>query len=386
MALLSGKQLSEELRQTCEAVERRLWIASPFIGGWANVRRVLGKSWWNRKIDVRLLTDESTGPNGITLSRFAQQGLIYHLLGLHAKIYIIDDKVLLTSANLTGKAFSSRYEVGVFLSGVEAESAIALFVSWVSPEIGRDFDFKTLERLSKRNHRQPDDDPLADLPQLWELPPDPGDFGGDNRFLDYSRFLHFYATLAAEYLTVQRIWPTLPANFEVDGFIESLYHKLKLSTEYSTKAPRKLSRADRQSEIRKLAHRFKDRAEIDRDDGQWRADHSAIVQELLSKDKIEKLTRAGIEQVLIQLNCMSNDRRRPAMFLKRNTTAVVRDAWTHLLYDSAPVQDRMSRCAERLSHFKESGIQELLGFYDPTTYPLRTKPVNAGLRFFGFDI
>lgn len=370
-------------------MERRLWIASPYIGGWTSVRRILGKSWWNREIDVRLLTDESTSPNGVTLLRFAQCGLIYHLLGLHAKIYIIDDRVLLTSANLTGKAFTCRHEVGVFLAGTEAKSAIALFESWVLPGLGRDFDFATLHRLSMRNHRQADEDSMRNLPELWALPPDPGDFGDgmhSQRFIDYPRFLNFYAILAAEYVTVQRIWPMLPLNFEVDGFLEFLDHKLKVSTAYSTAAQRKLSQAERQREISRLAPQFKEWSESDLGDGQWRADHSAIVQELLSRDRIDKLTSSAIERVLIQLNCMSNDRRRPAMFLKRNTASVVRDAWTHLLYDSAPLPERMSRCAERLSYFKESGIQELLGFHDPMKYPLRTKPVNAGLRFFGFDI
>jgi hypothetical protein len=81
-----------------------------------------------------------------------------------------------------------------------------------------------------------------------------------------------------------------------------------------------------------------------------------------------------------------NDARLPTMFVKRNTPSSIRKAWTNLLYGTGPLTERMSICAENLSHFKKSSIQELLGFYDPSTYPLRNKPVNAGLRFLGFDI
>lgn len=117
MNVHSGKHLSTELRKACDSVEHRLWIASPYIGAWKSVRRILGKSWWDKEVDVKLLSDEEANPNGDTLRRFAQRGLIYHLRGLHAKIYIIDNKVLLTSANLTRTAFSCRYESGIFLAG-----------------------------------------------------------------------------------------------------------------------------------------------------------------------------------------------------------------------------------------------------------------------------
>jgi hypothetical protein len=388
MSVLSGKYLSDKLRKTCEGVKHRLWIASPYIGGWASVRRVLGKSWWNREIDVKLLTDETTSPNGDTLRRFAQKGLIYHLSGLHAKLYIIDETVLLTSANLTGTAFSCRYEVGILLTGRQAESAIKLFESWIAPAKASSFDFATLDRLSRQNRGHAGEDSAGQLPELSSLPPDPGDFGGSkwsSLFLDYESFRDFYRTLASEYAAVQRIWPKLPTNFEVDGFLDFLSRIAGVSKPYSKKEPRKLDQGQRRDAIRTLAKQFQRWAESNNEDGQWRTEHSKIVQDILSLKKIRHLNTAGIRQVLMGLNCMSNDPRRPAMFLKKNTTQAVKEAWTGLLYGTRPLPDRMSACADSLFQFKKSGIQELLGFYDPMTYPLRNKPVNAGLRFFGFD-
>jgi hypothetical protein len=51
-----------------------------------------------------------------TIDVMNSHGKIKHLLGLHAKLYIIDDHALVTSANLTDTAFARRHEVGVFLS------------------------------------------------------------------------------------------------------------------------------------------------------------------------------------------------------------------------------------------------------------------------------
>jgi hypothetical protein len=57
-----------------------------------------------------------------------------------------------------------------------------------------------------------------------------------------------------------------------------------------------------------------------------------------------------------------------------------------LLYGTQPDTERMSLCASRLFGFKKSSVQELLGFFAPKDYPLRNATVNAGLRFFGFDV
>jgi phosphatidylserine/phosphatidylglycerophosphate/cardiolipin synthase-like enzyme len=56
--------------------------------------------------------------------------MIKKLRGLHGKLYIVDDRVLPTSANLTFAAFAQRAEAGVVLQGSTAQSAIALFEEW----------------------------------------------------------------------------------------------------------------------------------------------------------------------------------------------------------------------------------------------------------------
>lgn len=120
MKILTGQGLVNELRKHADAVCRKIWIASPYIGSWAAVQRVLGMNWCRPGIKVRLLTDVSGNGGYVdseTLRYFQQQGEVKQLDGLHAKVYILDDTVLVTSANLTGRAFQQRHEVGILVSG-----------------------------------------------------------------------------------------------------------------------------------------------------------------------------------------------------------------------------------------------------------------------------
>jgi hypothetical protein len=392
--VLSGKTLSMQLRTACDGVKRRVWIASPYVGNWRAIRTLLGRSWWDKSdIDVRLLTDTEEGSlNGDTLKRLAQKGPIHHLRGLHAKLYIVDDNVLLTSANLTCTAFTKRYEAGVLLTGAAAQSAITLYVKWWEPPLSRPVESSELSRIWRRRGSQPGEDTGKKLPTLFLLPGDPGDFGDHKYtdiFLDYPHFLRCYATLAKEYTAVQRIWPTVPRNFEVDGFLDYLFHWHRgcPSRAYETLAPRQLSASSRRSEIKKLAAAFRSWASAGADDGQWRKDRSAFVRQVLSPKRIGRLTRKNIRGVAGRLNCMHDSRMRDRFLdYPTNTTAAVRVAWKELLYGTAPLTERMSLCAGRLFGFKRSCVQELLGFFEPDRYPLRNANVNAGLRFFGFDV
>ena len=133
MKTLTGQDLASELRGLCDGISRRLWIACPFVGDWSAVRRVLGIRWIEHgEISVRLITDDSVPAcvNAETVQEFMDRGIVRLLKGLHAKVYIGDDQVLLSSANLTKTAFSKRHEVGVLLDESEAQDVIALFQYW----------------------------------------------------------------------------------------------------------------------------------------------------------------------------------------------------------------------------------------------------------------
>src|SRR5580700_954923 len=115
MKIATGAELSHELRKQAKNVRRRLWLASPFVGGWFATKCLIDIRWQsNSDVDVRLLTDvENKGwLNPHTIREIAGRGDIKHIHGLHAKVFIIDDRALITSANLTRTAFEQRTEIG----------------------------------------------------------------------------------------------------------------------------------------------------------------------------------------------------------------------------------------------------------------------------------
>ena len=147
----------------------------PYIGGLPSVRRILGKRWLDNSLSVRLLTDirEFNRFNSETISVFSQLGEIRHLPGLHAKIFIIDDTCLLTSANLTNTAFTRRHEIGMFLEGPRSSKAISIFNTWwrTSPPASP----SALKKFRKKKFISSEEtDNFGGLPHHWNLPDDPG--------------------------------------------------------------------------------------------------------------------------------------------------------------------------------------------------------------------
>lgn len=115
--ILHTQSLVNTLRAHCDNAQKRIWIASPFIGSIKDIYKILGGSWKRSSIDFRVLYDTEEGfIMKDTFAEFLKAKVnVKSLRSLHAKIYIVDDWCLITSANLTGTAFSRRYEVGTEL-------------------------------------------------------------------------------------------------------------------------------------------------------------------------------------------------------------------------------------------------------------------------------
>ena len=383
--VLSGKALADALRRLCDAVQRRLWVASPYIGRIDAIRRVLGRGWWDRlpKDAVRILTDaDERNINVAAINTFRAKGPVKHLRGLHAKLYIIDDDVLLTSANLTKTAFSCRYEIGIILSGPAAQDAIAEYEKWW--DAATDVSTKQLDRIAAKRGKNVGEDAIPGLAHLYDLPADPGDITIQPMFADYEPFRTAYRQLSAEYAKFGRAWPNVPLFLEVDAFLDYLFHHNgKPSHPYTKKQPRRLSPTEQRSEIATHARAFQKWA--DPAEANDRLQRATALQSLVNQKRIGSLTTSDIRSVLSILNCM-HDERVKRRVLENNDYRTIRDAWKDLLYGSAQLPERMSSCAARLFGFKRSGVQELLGWYDSTEYPIRNANTNAGMRFLGYDV
>ena len=130
MKLLTEQQQIDILRNRCDKVQKRIWISSPYIGSLKDIQKIIGGKWLLPSVDCRILTDVDSGfIRDDTFDEFVSNNKeVRSLDSLHAKIYIIDDWCLVTSANLTGTAFLCRYEMGIATNDIsEIEKT---FVRW----------------------------------------------------------------------------------------------------------------------------------------------------------------------------------------------------------------------------------------------------------------
>ena len=166
LTALTGQRLVDRLHSAVGLAKQRLWIASPYVGAWKDVIKILGATW--EKLDVPLLVDKESGfLSRDTMEKFAAHRPIRSLSGLHAKIYVIDDTVLSTSANLTGCAFRKRHEVGFLVDGPAGQPFISLYENFwdkVSKSLFEDIP------APKRGFGATDEPHGTDLPDLWALP------------------------------------------------------------------------------------------------------------------------------------------------------------------------------------------------------------------------
>jgi hypothetical protein len=387
----------------CDNVKTRLWIASPFIGEWKQIIKILGRKWIDDKnIEFKLITDLNNGGflNPLSMRHFHKRGEIKSLTGLHAKVYIADDSALITSANLTGTAFSKRYEIGMFVPSDEVKTLQKLYEKWWFDEtISSIVTAKDIEVLSKKRsgtRKKGEETNSLGLSTLWDLPDSPGDPYHDlvNDFSDYNKFLLVYNDFVKAYEKAWgRLWPNSPIYFETDSFLNYLFHQApsKPTYSYREKKPRTLSSAERVREIRKYHAQFrkwiKEGSEGIETEPR-RDENSRLIKKLLNKNNISKINRKDVELVVECLNCMNSLPLNKVRFLnsQNNNLLTIKDSWNYLLHGDGPLQHRMTICKSKLKFFGRSSIHELLGFYKPTEYPLRNTNSNAGLRFFGYDV
>jgi len=391
MTILYGEKLAREVRKLMDAATQRMWVASPFVGPWGpGIRKVLGVEWKKAR-NVRLLTDIVAGhASPKSLELFSGLGAVKSLTGLHAKLYVGDDRVILASANLSQTAFERRYEVGLMLSPSQAKKSIAVFEQWwkkgkavdpkqVKPGIaGRDTD------AAAKNQG---------LTTLWESNPDPGEASAEKpaKFGDWDYFVEQYEDLAHRYAKVQRIWPTQLLFSEVDALLNFLYHHQAnvVSNKYTKKKPRRLSESERDQQIRTFARQFKKWYESDDnvvESQTWRRDHARVVQRLLKTATRRNLSTAETRELLKQTNAMNSYAINIEKVINNNSKPTIRKALVTLADDSIPVQRRLRDASSQVFGLGKSAVQELVAFNEPAHYPLRNGNSNAGLRFFGYDV
>jgi len=166
------------------------------------------------------------------------------------------------------------------------------------------------------------------------------------------------------------------------------HHDGEPSKPFATLPPRKLTRQQRETEIRKYARIFQSSPRASEKNGIDTLSAQQWIRNTLSPENISSLDKRKIADVAATLNCMG-DKRVLNRFLNHplNTPKNIRKSWSALLHSpNIPPTEEMTSCADSLFGFKRSSVQELLGWYRPDEFPLRNRNVNAGLRFLGYEV
>lgn len=378
--ILHEKQIGKALLSAMNSAKKRIWIAVPFIGTLNGIERIIGNTWQvNPNIDFKILTDIDFG--FIKLDTYNAFKLatdnIRSLKGLHAKIYIVDDYVIISSANLTQTAFSKRYEIAYAFNG--NKEVCAIFEKWWN--LGRNIPENWLpsnesddyeEQTSKSLHK------LFDLPyQAIKI----------KEFKLLPEILNAYNHFSKLYQNnVKRVCPKLTLLQEIDVFFNYLYHehderptknilevvsnsnkdKIQLLKKYHPSFVKYLSKSD---------HANKRLADI------------KFIHNCLNQKSINYILLEDVENVIRCFNCMNSRPSHIHGFIRENSLEMIKIEWGHLLFDEdTPLVDRMQRCKNNLRHFGKSSIQEFLSLYNPERFPMINTNSNSGMRFFGYNI
>ncbi len=497
-----------EFNRLCEDIKYRFWVVSPFLGNWNGLKDIIGENIFSKNLDIKLITDikNTCGIDKTTLSKFIDNGEVKTLQGLHAKIYIIDDKVLVTSANLSETAFCKRYEIGnildfnqeidhIFLNwwdkailvqmqdikekeyiynpSVEGGNNNFLKPLWVLPEKedrNEEYNYDLLNELRHRigntffvdyywtlkDESIPNEDIISSLTQYKPDSRKTRVYGGRKifreglniqaldiirnstntaiqstidkaneiylkettnkfskshevekeikfitisgcKFNDYGDFYKAYNELAELYRPF-RIWRKSPYYFEIDSFLNFLYHEHpnRPSEKFSIakiKSFTEVSQSERINMIESYSKQYKlwlDSPQAN-DNEQNRINRHKIVTRFLDKNNINTLKIEDVSQILNCLNCMTSRRSNIVEFLDLrpnvgNDIISIRRFWNILIHEEENIIIRMHKCEKGLRSFGTSATQELIAFYYPREFPIRNTNVNSGLRLFGYRV
>lgn len=377
--ILSGQHLVNALREHCDQAKERIWIASPYIGNFKDVQKIIGGNWMRSHVDFRVLTDVESGfirHDTYTQFKESPNTEIRSLLSLHAKIYLIDDWCLLTSANLTGMAFSARHEVGQVLSGIER--VVTLFDQW----------WQKAQAVSSLPPSPPktltNREDSIKYKALYKLPKYTS--GASDQFLkkcdQFKEFASLYESVTGR--NQQMVREGFSLYEEVDYFFNYLYHYHpdEPSKEY-TKEVRSLTSREVKQEIRRYFKLMS--MSYAPGSGLWRLDRRDRIREILPFE-IQSPKKEEIKEVLGCLHCLySYSWNKPKILSENNPRSIAR-AWNKLI--NAPFIDAqlIEEVIGEIKYFGMSSACELIAWYYPEKYPMINSNSESGMRFFGFDI
>lgn len=383
--IYSFDSLVETLRSHCNNVKHRIWICSPFIGCIKDVLRIIGGSWKRNDIDFRVITDIETGfIRQDTFDDFIKNhpNSIRTLKSLHAKIYIVDDWCLVSSANLTGTAFSKRYEIGTddvnisevetFFNSLWENKKTKLVTSWSKGKKQSQIEFE---------------DGGVGYDKLMNLPTYSARMGKMDKYLaqcsKYKTFAKNYEKITGRCRDMVDDGFTLLQ--EVDYLFNYLEHVVCVSKELTKVQQR--TESTRNSLIKKYFKEISTHYEQNRNYELRRINSTKLVKKLTSPSRIKTISAKEVRTVLDTFNCFGLGRDmhgHASNFIKKNSLSDIRCHWDALLNHGDITSEKVNECC-KLRHCSDSSVSELIAWRFPDKYPIMNTCSKKGLWFFGID-
>ena len=377
--ILSGQSLVDTLREHCDQAKKRIWIASPYIGTFKDVQKIIGGNWIRSHIDFRALTDVESGfIREDTYIGFmaSPRTKVRSLFNLHAKIYLIDDWCLLTSANLTGMAFSARHEVGQVVSGLE--QVVKLFDQWWRKAQAVSSVPKSLPKSLADREDLPKPKRLYKLPKYTS--------GASDQFLkkcdQFKEFASLYESVTGR--NQQMVREGFSLYEELDYFFNFLYHDHPDKPSKGCNKNRSLTSREVKQEILRyfelMSMSYAPRS------GQWRLDRRNRIRKILPFKAGDSPQKQEIKEVLDCLHCLHSYGSHKPIILAENDPRSIARAWNQLIEAPSINSQLLEEVIGEIKNFGRSSACELIAGYYPEEYPMINLNSESGMRFFGFNI
>lgn len=378
--VLTEQKLVDVLRAHCESAHSRIWIASPFIGSLKEFLQIIGGNWMRSNIDFRVLTDIEAGfirEDTFNEIKASANSEIKTLLSLHAKIYIIDNWCLISSANLTGTAFSRRYEVGYECYDVnEVENLYEKWWKMASTVSNIKLNKNNKELIDYQDGRI--FSMKCKLPKYTTHKADKFLVKCD-KFIDFAKL---YEKVTGR--NQQMVLDGFTLYQEIDFFFNYLYHDApnKPSNIYKDKCARKLTEKQKENEILKYFKQmsYNKASEI------FRLKRSLFIQKKLSHHNIASLTMNDIKDILDCFHCLSSYPINRTKIYNNNELGDIKAAWDSLLNTGDIDSKKIEKVKSEIRYFGDSCASELIAWYMPDKYPMMNLNSESGMRFFGFQV
>lgn len=378
--------LAKTLRAHCDNAKYRIWICAPFIGSKKDMLCIIGGSWKRRDIDFRIIVDIETGfIQQDSFNEFINNhpNSIKSLKSLHAKVYIIDDWCLVSSANLTGTAFSKRYEIGT--DDVNLSEVVTFFNSLWENKKSR--PVTSWSKGKKRSQIEFEDGDIG-YERLTNLPPYSAGMGKMDKYLaQCSRYIAFaetYENITGRYQDM--VDDGFALLQEVDYLFNYLEHVVCVSKKLTKVQQR--TESSRISLIEKYFNEISKHYKKYRNCEIRRVRSTKRVKELTSPSRINTINAEEVRAVLDTFNCfgLGKDMHGHASkFISENSLDEIRFHWDALLNHGDITGEKVNKCC-KLRHCGDSSVSELIAWRFPDKYPIMNTCSKKGLWFFGVDV